>query len=89
MSRAARLEAQPQRAAAASVEEIEIKLLLEGVALRYGCDLRDYAPAPLMRNIGLGMAGEGVTTISTESCSATSDGRLTTWSQMDPSMNFT
>ena len=59
MSRVARLEAQPQRTAAASVEEIEMKLLLEGVAMRYRYDFRDYAPAPLMRSMVLGMAGEG------------------------------
>jgi len=64
LSRTARLEAKPRRATAATVEEIEIKLLLEGVALRYGYDFREYAPAPLMRSIASGMAGEGVMTIS-------------------------
>jgi chemotaxis protein methyltransferase CheR len=64
LSRAPKLEVQPQRATVASVEEIEIKLLLEGVALRYGYDFREYAPAPLRRSIASGMAGEGVTTIS-------------------------
>jgi chemotaxis protein methyltransferase CheR len=55
---------QPDVAAAANVEEIEIKLLLEGVALRYGYDFREYAIGPLRRSIASGMAGEGVTTIS-------------------------
>ena len=51
-------------ATATNIEEIELKLLLEGVALRYGYDFREYAPGPLKRSIASGMAGEGVTTIS-------------------------
>jgi hypothetical protein len=47
-----------------NVEEIEIKLLLEGVVMRYGYDFREYAVAPLKRSIASGMAGEGVATIS-------------------------
>jgi chemotaxis protein methyltransferase CheR len=47
-----------------NVEEIEIKLLLEGVVMRYGYDFREYALAPLKRSIASGMAGEGVATIS-------------------------
>ncbi len=47
-----------------SLEEIELKLLLEAVSLRYGYDFRDYALGPLRRSISTGMAGEGVTTIS-------------------------
>jgi chemotaxis protein methyltransferase CheR len=50
--------------AKSNIEEIEIKLLLDGVALRYGYDFRDYAMAPLRRSLTLGMAGEGVETIS-------------------------
>ena len=50
--------------AKSNIEEIEIKLLLEGVALRYGYDFREYATAPLRRSLTLGMAGEGVGTIS-------------------------
>jgi chemotaxis protein methyltransferase CheR len=50
--------------AKSNLEEIEIKLLLEGVALRYGYDFREYALAPLRRSLTLGMAGEGVATIS-------------------------
>jgi chemotaxis protein methyltransferase CheR len=59
-----RLEAQPELATSNNVEEIEIKLLLEGVAMRYGYDFREYALAPLKRSIASGMAGEGVATIS-------------------------
>jgi chemotaxis protein methyltransferase CheR len=47
-----------------NIEEIEMKLLLEGVSMRYGYDFREYAQAPLRRGIASGMAGEGVTTIS-------------------------
>jgi len=47
-----------------SIEEIEMKLLLEAVSLRYGYDFRDYAIGPLRRSISTGMAGEGVATIS-------------------------
>jgi chemotaxis protein methyltransferase CheR len=50
--------------AKSNVEEIEIKLLLDGVAMRYGYDFRDYASAPLRRSLALGMAGESVATIS-------------------------
>ena len=59
-----RLQAQPEPATSTNVEEIEIKLLLEGVLMRYGYDFREYALAPLKRSIASGMAGEGVTTIS-------------------------
>jgi chemotaxis protein methyltransferase CheR len=61
---AVRLEAKPERAIAADIEEIETKLLLEGIAMRYGYDFREYALAPLKRSIASGMAGEGVATIS-------------------------
>jgi chemotaxis protein methyltransferase CheR len=47
-----------------SLDEIEVKLLLEAVSLRYGYDFRDYASGPLRRSITTGMAGEGVSTIS-------------------------
>lgn len=46
------------------LEEIEVKLLLEGVLMRYGYDFREYAQGPLRRSIASGMAGEGVPTIS-------------------------
>ena len=39
-------------------------LLLEGIALHYGYDFRDYAQGPLRRNIVMSMAMEGVPTIS-------------------------
>src|SRR4051794_34424721 len=47
-----------------SLEDIEIRLLLEGVALHYGYDFRDYAQSPLRRNIVMSVALEGVPTIS-------------------------
>ena len=47
-----------------SLEDIEIQLLLEGIALHYGYDFRDYAQSPLRRNIVMTMALEGVPTIS-------------------------
>jgi len=47
-----------------SLEDIEIQLLLEGIALHYGYDFRDYAQSPLRRNIVMSMALEGVPTIS-------------------------
>jgi chemotaxis protein methyltransferase CheR len=47
-----------------SLEDIEIQLLLEGIAMHYGYDFRDYALSPLRRNIVLSMAIEGVPTIS-------------------------
>ena len=47
-----------------TLEEIEIKVLLEAVSLRYGYDFREYSLAPLRRSIASGMAGEGVGTIS-------------------------
>ncbi|HVC77175.1 MAG TPA: protein-glutamate O-methyltransferase CheR [Candidatus Micrarchaeaceae archaeon] len=59
-----RLEKQLDNATALNVEEIEIKLLLQGVAMRYGYDFREYALGPLRRTIASGMAGEGVGTIS-------------------------
>jgi chemotaxis protein methyltransferase CheR len=51
-------------AASPSLEDIEIQLLLEGIALHYGYDFRDYALSPLRRNIVMSMAIEGVPTIS-------------------------
>jgi chemotaxis protein methyltransferase CheR len=54
-----------QRGAAnLSLEDIEIHLLLEGIAQHYGYDFRDYALSPLRRNIAVGMALEGMPTIS-------------------------
>jgi chemotaxis protein methyltransferase CheR len=64
LTESTRMAHQPDRTTASSIEEIEIKLLLEGVAMRYGYDFREYALAPLKRSIASGMAGEGVSTIS-------------------------
>ena len=38
-----------------NIEEIEVKLLLEGVLMRYGYDFREYALSPLQRSIAAGM----------------------------------
>ena len=46
------------------LEEIEIKLLLEGVHLRYGYDFRDYSMAPLRRSLQSVMLRESTSTIS-------------------------
>ena len=46
------------------LEEIEIKLLLEAMSMRYGYDFKEYAVGPLRRSILSGMASEGVGTIS-------------------------
>ena len=49
---------------AAEIEDVEIRLLLEGIRLVYGYDFREYALAPLRRSILSAMAGEGLPTIS-------------------------
>jgi chemotaxis protein methyltransferase CheR len=46
------------------VEEIEVRLLLDGIRLRYGYDFREYAARPLRRSIHDAMASEGISTIS-------------------------
>jgi len=46
------------------LEEIEIKLFLEAMSMRYGYDFNEYAVGPLRRSILSGMASEGVGTIS-------------------------
>lgn len=46
------------------LEDIEIKLLLEGIRLRYGYDFRDYALSPLRRGLMNAMARENVRTVS-------------------------
>ena len=48
----------------AGLEEIEIRLLLEGVRLCYGHDFREYALRPLRRSIADAMTAEGLSTIS-------------------------
>lgn len=47
-----------------SLEEIELQLLLEGIAMQYGYDFREYTMGPLRRNILMSMAFEGAPTIS-------------------------
>lgn len=47
------------------IEEIEVRLLLEGIRLRYGYDFREYAVRPLRRSIHDAMASEGISAIST------------------------
>jgi chemotaxis protein methyltransferase CheR len=46
------------------LEEIEIRLLLEGIRLCYGYDFREYALGPIRRNIIAAMAADGIRTIS-------------------------
>jgi chemotaxis protein methyltransferase CheR len=46
------------------LEEIEIRLLLEGIRLCYGYDFREYALNPLRRGLVAAMARESVSTIS-------------------------
>jgi chemotaxis protein methyltransferase CheR len=46
------------------LEDIEVKLLLEGVYLHYGYDFREYAPASLKRRIGDLMRDEKASSIS-------------------------
>lgn len=46
------------------LEDIEVQLLLEGVARYYGYDFRDYAPASLKRRIANVMRAEQVATVS-------------------------
>lgn len=50
--------------AAAEIEEIEIRLLLEAIHLAYGYDFREYSLPPLRRSIVSAMAAEGALTIS-------------------------
>ena len=46
------------------IEEIEIRLLLEGIRLCYGYDFREYALKPLRRSIIAAIAAEGLPTVS-------------------------
>ena len=50
--------------AAASVEELELELLLEGIYRRYGYDFRGYAGASLKRRLWKRMTLEGLPTIT-------------------------
>ncbi len=54
----------PLDAAVTELEEIEIRLLLDGIRLCYGYDFREYALSPLRRGIATAMAHERVHTIS-------------------------
>lgn len=58
------MKATPLRSEIQSLEEIETKLLLEALSLRYGYDFREYAAEPLRRSLSAGMSSEGVATIS-------------------------
>jgi chemotaxis protein methyltransferase CheR len=46
------------------LEDIEIRLLLEGIRLCYGYDFREYALSPLRRGLVSAMSREGVRTVS-------------------------
>jgi chemotaxis protein methyltransferase CheR len=46
------------------IEDIEIRLLLEGIRLCYGYDFREYALKPLRRSITAAIAAEGLPTVS-------------------------
>src|SRR5437868_10305855 len=46
------------------LEDIEIRLLLEGIRLCYGYDFREYALAPIRRSLSAAMAREHVPTVS-------------------------
>jgi chemotaxis protein methyltransferase CheR len=46
------------------LEELELRLLLEGVYQRYGFDFREYAPASLRRRVWRRVHAEGLETIS-------------------------
>lgn len=48
----------------AELEDVETRLLLEGIRLRYGYDFREYALSPLRRALATAMARENVRTIS-------------------------
>lgn len=46
------------------LEEIEVRLLIEGIRRSYGYDFREYALGPLRRGLATAMAREGVHTVS-------------------------
>jgi hypothetical protein len=50
------MAAQSETATKSNMEEIEVKLMLEGVRMRSAYDFREYAQGPLRRSIALGMA---------------------------------
>jgi chemotaxis protein methyltransferase CheR len=64
VSRSAGAAALRLEGAGTELEEIEMRLLLEGIRLYYGYDFREYALSPLRRGLATVMAQEGVRTIS-------------------------
>ena len=58
------MAALPLEGTGTEIEEIEIRLLLEGIRLCYGYDFREYALSPLRRGLVTAMAREGVHTVS-------------------------
>ncbi|HVZ33666.1 MAG TPA: CheR family methyltransferase, partial [Polyangiaceae bacterium] len=46
------------------LEDLEIRLLIEGVYRQYGFDFRDYAPASLRRRVLAAMHDEGLSSVS-------------------------
>jgi len=68
-SRLARARAEPARAAARApgsegLEDLEIRLLLEGVWSCYGYDFRDYALTSIRRRVRFFMEEEGLSTVT-------------------------
>jgi chemotaxis protein methyltransferase CheR len=68
-SRLARVRAEPARAAARApasegLEDLEIRLLLEGVWSCYGYDFRDYALTSIRRRVRFFMEEEGLSTVT-------------------------
>jgi chemotaxis protein methyltransferase CheR len=68
-SRLARARAEPARAAARApasevLEDLEIRLLLEGVWSCYGYDFRDYALTSMRRRVRFFMEEEGLSTVT-------------------------
>src|SRR4051794_18515824 len=64
LSRAQGAAAQRFDNAGSELEEIEIRLLLEGIRLCYGYDFREYALGALRRGLTAAMAREGAPTVS-------------------------
>jgi chemotaxis protein methyltransferase CheR len=50
--------------AGTEIEDVELRLLLEGIRLCYGYDFSEYALTPLRRGLAMSMTREGATTIS-------------------------
>jgi chemotaxis protein methyltransferase CheR len=56
--------AMDQTTASPDIEDLEIDLLLEGVARRYGTDVRGYARSALKRRVLASVRAEGLSTVS-------------------------